>query len=257
MDFESAAAVLKDIPHTRPHRGRVLYDFVRESGARDILELGFAHGVSACYFAAALDEIGAGSVLTIDNQSAKQRVPSISTLLEQMKLGRFVRPIFADTSYTWELMKLIEERTTDGVCRPHFDLCFIDGAHLWEVDGFSFFLVEKLLKPGGWILFDDLYWTFAEGMKGTEAARLCPEDQGTTAQVERVFSLLVHQHPGFENAVIHDGWGWARKKSIGAAPPTDFVDAVYAKQSIKSDLLAIVNKVRWHRRLKQARGRPR
>jgi hypothetical protein len=31
----------------------------------------------------------------------------------------------------------------------------------WFVDGLAFFLVHRLLKPGGWIIFDDLDWTHA------------------------------------------------------------------------------------------------
>ena len=47
-------------PLTSEEGGRKLYRFVQESGVADVLELGFAHGTSSVYIAAALQESGAG-----------------------------------------------------------------------------------------------------------------------------------------------------------------------------------------------------
>ena len=57
-------------------------------------------------------------------------------------------------SYLWRLMKIIEQNS-----EPIYDFIFIDGGHDWYTTGYAFFLVDKLLKPGGYILFDDLDWT--------------------------------------------------------------------------------------------------
>jgi hypothetical protein len=89
------------------------------------------------------------------------------------------------------------------------------GAHTWEVDSCAFFLAEKLLKPGGWMLFDDLTWTAASS---PEATKHWPEGKEPTelmrtAQVSRIFELCVTQHPGFDSFTITDDWGWARKKA--------------------------------------------
>jgi hypothetical protein len=46
---------------------------------------------------------------------------------------------FEPTSYTWRMMKMLEE--DEG---PRFDLCYLDGAHSWFVDGFAFFLIDRL-----------------------------------------------------------------------------------------------------------------
>src|SRR5258707_1117285 len=75
-------------------------------------------------------------------------------LLARLGLAGFVDVVHARRSYTWELMRLIESRVVEGRCRPFFDLCFVDGAHTWDTDGLAFFLVEKLLRPGGWVVFD-------------------------------------------------------------------------------------------------------
>lgn len=217
MNFEAVAEQLGGVGGvgaTTPAQGRVLHDFVLSSGVRDVLELGFAHGNSTCYIAAALAERGNGSVLTIDRAEARQRRPSIIDLLEQTGLGSFVTPVFAESSYTWELMRLLEQQREGRGTRPRFDFAFIDGAHSWETDGLAFFLVDKLLKPGGWILFDDVHWTFAGSptMRGTEMVSAMPESERTTPQVMRVFGLLVMQHPGYDEFRIEGNWAWARKR---------------------------------------------
>lgn len=236
MRFEDAAAALEGIPHMPPTEGRIVHEFVRRAGVRDVLELGFAHGVSSCYIAAALQENGAGRLVTIDTRDALARRPSITDLLAKLGLASIVEPVFADTSYNWELMKRIERRTTDARCEPEFDLVFVDGAHAWEPDGLAFFLAEKLLRPGGWVLFDDLEWTYASSptLRDQPWVRAMPEDQRTTAQVRKVFDLLVRTHPAFEDAEVRGNWGWARKK--GGAPQPGILADVYAGRPLAERL---------------------
>jgi predicted O-methyltransferase YrrM len=67
MRFEDVRSVLGATPHMTPAQGRIVYDFICEKRPKRILELGFAHGTSACYMAAALDEVGGdGRIVTID-----------------------------------------------------------------------------------------------------------------------------------------------------------------------------------------------
>jgi predicted O-methyltransferase YrrM len=219
--FDDVARLVDGIPNTTPSQGRRLYDFVCEHRARQILELGFAHGVSTCYLAAAVGTLGSGHVFTLDDRSALRRRPTIHELLECTGLTPLVTPVFARTTYTWELANLIERQSVNGRCAPLFDFCFIDGAHSWQVDGLAFFLVEKLLKPGGWILFDDLGWTFETSptLRRSRRVRSMPHDERTTAQVGRVFDLLVRQHPGFGEIRVEGSWGWARKAPGLASGP--------------------------------------
>lgn len=257
MKFEKIAEILGDIPYTRPRQGKILYDFICTARAQNILELGFAHGVSTCYLAAALDEQSSGTVLTMDFQSAAANEPNIFSLLKRTNLERYVSPILSQSSYTWELMKIIEQQTQDGVCHPKFDFCFIDGGHLWDVDGFAFFLVDKLLKPGSWVLFDDVYWTYTDDIKGTDLARSIPEEQRSISQIERVFSLLVCQHPHFQNMEIREKWGWAQKRPD--VPEIELscnvVRDVYQHQSLFSDLIAIWNKLKRIKVIQRAKKR--
>ena len=79
------------------------------------MELGFANGTSSCYMAAALHEKGKGKVVTIDNLTAKDRTPNIDELMELTELSEYIEPIYANKSYNWELMKLIEKQTKNGL----------------------------------------------------------------------------------------------------------------------------------------------
>ncbi len=211
MRFEEIDQTIGSLFGISQDRARILYEWIIEHNIQNILELGFAHGKSSLYMAAALDEIGSGSITTIDFQDARKRKPNISTLMTQAGLDRYIKPVYAERSYTWELMKLIESNTYRNSCNPIFDFCFIDGGHTWYPTGYAFFLVEKLIKPKGWVLFDDLSWTIEEGMP-EEFKRNIPEEERKTAQVEKVFSLLVRQHPNFKNIKDDGKWGWAQKK---------------------------------------------
>lgn len=250
MKFDDVSKILKNIPHTPPEDGKILYDFIVENKCQNILELGFENGTSTCYMAAALDEIGSGKILTIDREETIGIEPDIYTLLKRTKLEKFVEPIYAHTTYVWELMKIIEKQTKKNLCKPIFDFCFIDGAHTWEVDGFAFFLVEKLLKSGSWILFDDLNWKFSEShtLKDSEFVKMMPEKEKQSAQIERVFSLLVSQHPKFRNHKIVNRWAWAQKidqTNLDTKKSNNFINSLYIKQSILPDILMILRKIKY------------
>ena len=61
---------------------------------------------------------------------------------------------------------------------PRFDLCFIDGAHDWFTDGFAFYLVDKLLKLNGVIIFNDIDWSYerSKELRNTERVKKMPLD---------------------------------------------------------------------------------
>jgi predicted O-methyltransferase YrrM len=206
---------------TSPDEGEKLYRFVRDSPVHDIVELGFAHGTSACYMAAALDERKEGRITTIDRESARAREPNIHVMLERTGLSDYVEPVFAATSYNWELLKLIERQMKDGTTEPCFDFCFIDGAHSWETDGLAFFLVDKLLRPGGWILFDDLHWSYgnSQALRDTEKVREMPADERSTPQVMKVLSRLAMQHPAYSKVHVQGNWAWVGKKAADGGDP--------------------------------------
>lgn len=183
---------------------------IRRDGLSRILELGFAHGVSTCYLAAVVDSLGSGRVTSIDLNSSIERNPAAEELLDRCGLTRHVE-LIRDISFTWTMMRWLEEDRGDR----SFDLVYLDGGHTWDVTGYGFFLVDLFVEVGGWLVFDDIYWTHAgsPNIGDSERVKRMPKDYASTPQVERVFELLVKRHPSYGNFKIEQGWGYAQKTS--------------------------------------------
>ena len=201
--------VVNDLPFMSLERAEMLAEFFVDNNIVKILELGFNYGVSTCYMASSLEQVNESSIVTIDLESAKTRKPNIEQLLK--KIGQFdkVNIYYEPTSYTWRLMKLLEEDSN-----PRFDFCYIDGAHSWFIDGFAFFLVDRLLKPNGWILLDDLNWSYEKSpsLREKDWVKAMPKEEREALQVKKIWDILVKTHPQYGNfKVMYDEWGLAQK----------------------------------------------
>jgi len=217
LRFEAAAAVLDGIPYTSTRKGRILYQFVIDHGLRAVLELGFAHGVSSGYLAAALDETQ-GRLTTVDRIGANFD-PTAEELLDRLGLAHLVDVRREASSYTWFLHDEIAAQSRSGPCTPKYDLVFIDGPKDWTNDGAAFFMAAKLLRPGGWVMFDDYSWSYASDAAQRGVAhsggyvfdRLSPAELHTP-QIREIFHLLVMQDARFSGfEVIDDQLAIARK----------------------------------------------
>jgi predicted O-methyltransferase YrrM len=196
-----------------PERGEELYRFIREHRPRSCLELGVGHGVSALYIGAALEAIGFGTLTSVDHRSAEGRRPTAREVIEQAGLGDRVDVVYEETSYTWFLHDALRAQlAADGRVEPRYDLVFIDGAHTWDVDALAFSLADRLLRPGGWILFDDLDWKLDDRWPNV------PPRQRALAQVTEIWELLVVTHPDYDIFRSDGQWGWARKSLTAPAP---------------------------------------
>jgi len=184
---------------TSPPVGRLLYELALSPVAEEILELGTAHGTSTAYLAAALDEKGAGRVTTVDRPKILERNPNVHDILGRLGLDRWVSAIQAG-SYNWVLMQMLETQTVDGVTEPCFDLAFIDGAHTWETDALAFLLVDRLLRPGRWLVLDDIAWTLGSspGCRDTEQVRELSDEERDEEQMRKVVDLLIRTNPAYE-----------------------------------------------------------
>jgi predicted O-methyltransferase YrrM len=205
------AEVTAGVPFMDMEQAETLRHHIRRHDIRDVLELGFAHGVSSCYLAASLKEQGRGHLTTVDRRRARDRDPNIEELARRLDLTEWITPVYAHTTFTWELMKLLEEDQT-----PRFDLCYFDGGHSWDDTGFGFLLVDRLLRPEGWVLFDDMDWTYAASptLSDLDWVQAMSEEERTTPQVRKVYELLVRPPPhcGDLRTTRNGSWGWARKR---------------------------------------------
>jgi predicted O-methyltransferase YrrM len=214
-NFNRVRSSFDELPYMRHRQATFMRNFIIEHDARDILEIGFYHGKSSAYFAAILEDLGRGHLVTIDLDTARRRDPNIEQVLSDLGLSHRVTPLYAERSYTWEMGKMLRTHP-----RPQFDLCYFDGGHTWDVTGFGFVLVDMLLKPGGWIILDDLKWTIEAAMP--DMSRIprhwlasSPDERAAPA-VQLVFDLLVPHFGYTDKRIINHGeWGIARKPVEG------------------------------------------
>jgi predicted O-methyltransferase YrrM len=211
VSFAAVARAVAGVPFMSPEQGRIVFDHVRASGARDVLELGTAHGVGAAYLAAA-----GARVTTVDHAGAAFD-PAPEDVLARAGVRDRVTIVREFSSYTWWLKERVAERSdAAGNVSPCFDFVYLDGAKNWTIDGFAVVLVEKLLRPGGWLLLDDLDYAYARdpGREATDGIvhRELSEPERTQPHLRAVFELVVAQHPSFTDLRVQDEWwGWARK----------------------------------------------
>jgi predicted O-methyltransferase YrrM len=217
MEFERIAEAVRGFRNMSPEQGRKIYDHIRNTRPSHILELGTSYGVSAAYMAAALEANGQGRITTVDH--VRSNPPE--ELLERVDPA-VVRRInlvrIEDSSYDWWLKDQVEARSDGaGNCSPVYDFCYLDGAHNWTVDGFAVVLIEKLLRPGGWLLLDDLDWVHRSDPHGVrERGVFFPlsKSELTKPHIRGVFEVIVKPHPAFgEFRVEDDEWAWARKSA--------------------------------------------
>ena len=216
MGFDAVARAVAGVPFMSPEQGWTVYEHVRATRPAEVLELGTAHGVGAAYLAAGLADNGAGRLVTVDFRGARYDPPP-ETLLARAGLLERVDVVREHSSYTWWLKEQVQARSdAHGNCEPRFDFVYLDGAKNWTIDGLAVVLVEKLLRPGGWLLMDDLDWTYAQDphREATDGIvhRELSEPERTEPHLRAVFELIVAQHPSFTELRVQDEWwGWARK----------------------------------------------
>jgi len=215
MTFDEIHSIVGSVPFISKQHGRFLYDLILKDELTSILELGIGHGTAACYMAAALQELGQGSVTSVDlMEAASTFKPSAEEQLEKAGLSSFVHVIRTQTGYTWFLHDEIARNTKNNVCNEVYDLCVIDGPKNWTIDGAAFFFVDKLLRRNAWLVLDDYNWTYAsaagkrDSTDGITHRSLSKEEQ-ETPHIREVFELLVKQHPHYGNLLLLEGGDWA------------------------------------------------
>jgi predicted O-methyltransferase YrrM len=207
--------------------GSEIHEFVRSNGFVNCLELGFAWGVGAVYVASALEANGAGRLTCVDMPAVEDRVQVGKQLLERAGLSSRVEVVLEEGGYNWFLHRKLKEQARDGYIEPLYDFAFLDGAHTWLDDGLALLIVERLLKPGGWIHLDDLAWSPGDRLD-------YPEHQRNYSHVRDIWDLLVVCNPQFDQMRSDDSTAWARK-----SPDSGAATRVVYKQDLLGSVRAI------------------
>jgi hypothetical protein len=137
--------------------GSFIQGIIREARPQVSLEVGCAYGVSSLYICEALCEVNAVKHIIIDSHQSFPYGKDHRSGWEGIGLANLRRAGYIDLVDFYEvpshqgLSRLIEERAT-------IDFAFVDGAHTFDYVLVDVFLIDKLLRPGGIIILDDLLY---------------------------------------------------------------------------------------------------
>jgi predicted O-methyltransferase YrrM len=222
--FSQLVDNIRGTPWMLPHQGRRVWDHVRRAHPQLILDIGTCYGTSAAYMAAACRANGSGRVVTLDSGQFDEsgevtgwcqelwRRCGVDELIDMIRIPH--------SNYAWWLMQQVAERSSGGVCEPVYDFVYLDGAKWLTLDTAAVVYVEQLLRPSGWLLMDDLDWTYEQHPDLTPVVSYpktgtiynLSDTETTVPHLRAVFDLTVKHHPSFSQFLEQDGqWGWAQK----------------------------------------------
>ncbi len=173
-----------------------LLRLIRRKRLLRVLELGTGFGATACVIATEFQNQGRGRVTTVDR--AAHEPVNVRALAEHCRISPDHLEVVVDPSgYIWRLGKMISDAHETGRIERCFDLCLIDGAHEWDPDAGAFFLADRLLRPGGYMVLDDLTFRLSDVPDALARFPGRTEEQLETLQMRRVWDLLLRPHPAY------------------------------------------------------------
>ena len=134
----------------RPEFANSIYTLVKRERPEVVVEVGLAHGATALAIATALAENGSGQLVSIDPFQSTDWQGAAVAALKRSGLAH-VHTLIEEPDWV-ALPQLVQE--LGRAC----DLAYIDGLHSLEYVLLDFFYVDRLLRVGGVIGFNDCDW---------------------------------------------------------------------------------------------------
>ncbi|MBQ6975853.1 MAG: hypothetical protein IJS81_00780 [Selenomonadaceae bacterium] len=100
-------------------------------------------------------------------------------------------------SYNYNLSELIFQMRENNL-GGFFDVVYLDGAHTFMHDGLAVCLLKQLIKKGGYLILDDLFWTYSSWNGGKTVEGKLPKYQRDDNQILRVQEIFLRHDPNFE-----------------------------------------------------------
>lgn len=136
-------------PASLPYEdGKALYTLITKAQSRQTLEIGMAYGISTLFMLQGHQDNGGGEHVAID--------PYQSTWWEGIGLLNVERAGFDGMFQCIEAPSFVALPQLLAQDKK-FDFIFIDGNHRFEFTLVDFFYADKLLKPGGHVMFHDTW----------------------------------------------------------------------------------------------------
>ena len=152
MRIHDVSRAVGDAPYMTFEQAEAITNFITTS-TRNHPRIGFRARVSTCYMAAALSELGRGSIVTIDLELTRHATPNVEELLDRVGERDRVSVFYEPTSYTWRLMRFLEEDPTPALISATWMGPTLGTSMPWR----SFSSID-FCDPR-WVIFDDLNWT--------------------------------------------------------------------------------------------------
>lgn len=173
--------------------------FLKKTRSRVIAEVGVYEGATSMEIARHLDGKGVLYLFDFNDRVEFARKRLAKAGFTKVRACGCTSTIM--DSYNWPLMKLLKANR-----KPIFDYVFIDGAHSWAIDGFAFLLIDRLLKPNGFVDFDDYNWSLAKSraLNPTTFPQikcLFSDEQIKATQVKLIVDLLVRRDDRYREVV--------------------------------------------------------
>jgi FkbM family methyltransferase len=169
-----------------PNAGSVIRTLQQDGNTAPVIaEIGVGIGTSSLMMAALLDN--RGELHLYDFKSKVDDLVADLTRAGFTNVRGFGNTEKHWDSYNWTLAGML----LDGK-RDLYDYIYIDGAHTFAVDALAFVLCDRLLKPGGYLEFDDFGWSFARSPWMQDVRdQFMTEEQIRTPQVKMVVDLFL------------------------------------------------------------------
>jgi predicted O-methyltransferase YrrM len=129
--------------------GELLQEIISEVRPRVSLEIGLAYGIASLYICEALAKVQAERHIIID-PCQHQGWKGIGFL--NLRRAGYEKMIEFHEAPSFRVLPKLE---ADGL---RIDFAFIDGWHTFDYVMVDFFHIDKMLRVGGVVVFDDLYY---------------------------------------------------------------------------------------------------
>jgi predicted O-methyltransferase YrrM len=136
--------------------GEFLWNLIRENRYQKTIEIGCALGISSLYICDAVSQFSNPSHTIID---PKQTTAWSSIGIRNLRAHSIDFYSLIEEPSEFALPKLLEKKET-------FDFAFIDGWHTFDHSLLDFFYLNRLIRVGGMVVFDDANWPSVSKLLG-------------------------------------------------------------------------------------------
>lgn len=133
--------------------GQLIGETIVKNKIKSVLEIGLANGFSSLYILDALDQTGGGLLTILD---PFQKSDWDCRGIERVREAGFISSHVFIEKASWQFLPEMIENDA------RIDCAFVDGSHSFDNAFVDFYLIDKLLKKGSFLIFDDVGWAGVE-----------------------------------------------------------------------------------------------